>query len=149
MSTIAYARALGRIRPVSLVKIELQNSGPALYLSERNITVAGQAYEDYIKSVTAPAEEARRASNDTLNAPLLIEFKNDAWRAYAHLIEAGTLYPFEGARCTLSEAYLDDAGAPTEAAVVFIGQLDSPMQIDLAGFSCSVSSIEYSADRSL
>ena len=147
MATVAFARTLGRVRPVYLVTIALQGAGaPVLYLSDRNVTAAGHAYEDYIASVSAPAEEVRRPTGDALNAPLRIEFKNDPWRAYARLIEAGADYAFEGSRCTLGEAYIDDAGALSEPSAVFVGTLDAPSEIDLMQFVCTVSAIDYLAD---
>lgn len=144
MTTVA--RALDRARPVYLIEISLQNSGPALYLSDRNITVDGRLYEDYILSVETASEEALRTTSSGLNSPLKIGFKNERWRSYAYLIEAGETYPFEGARLLLKETCLDDSGTPASPETVFVGRLDAPQDIDLMGFSCGVSSMEYVAD---
>ncbi len=138
---------LSRVRPVYLVKITLQGSGQTLYLSDRNVTVGGQEYEDYISAVTTPAEEARRPTSESLNAPLSIEFRNEPWRGFSRLIEAGAEHPFEGGRCTLSEAYIDDAGMSGEPVALFTGTLDAPAEIDLRGFSCAVSALDYAADN--
>lgn len=135
------------VRPVYLVEIALQASGPVLYFSDRNVTVGGQVYEDYIASVTTPAEEALRPTSESLNAPLSIEFRNEPWRGFARLIEAGAEHPFEGGRCTLSEAYIDDAGVCGTPVTLFIGTLDAPAEIDLQGFTCAVSALDYGADN--
>lgn len=140
------ARSLDRARPVYLIEIALQNCGPTLYFSDRNITVDGRLYEDYVSSVETATEEALRTTSSALNSALAIGFRNERWRSYAYLIEVGETYPFEGGRLKLKETYLNDAGLPTGPETVFVGRLDAPEAIDLMGFKCGVSSMEYVSD---
>ncbi|GAB4389055.1 MAG: hypothetical protein Kow0025_12080 [Thermodesulfovibrionales bacterium] len=134
-------------RPVCLVEITLGNSGPVLYFSDRGVSVGGRAYEDYLEDLSGVGDELRRADSGGLNPAVTLRFRNDRYGPYGYLIEVGEEHPFEGAECVIKEAYLDDAGAPSEAETVFKGVLDEPRDIDLAGFTCSVSSMLMRADK--
>ncbi len=146
MTTIAQARDKDRARPVYLMEITLLNSGPTLYFSDGNITVGGQRYEDYLGDLSGLGEDIRRSDSEGLNANINLGFKNDRYKAYTYLVELGETYPFEGAEVTIKETYLDAAGVPSDAETVFKGALDEPRDIDLMGFACRVSSVEFRAD---
>jgi hypothetical protein len=135
-----------RAKSVCLVEIALLNSGPTLYLSDRNVTVRGQRYEDYLSDLTGPGEELSRRDSEGLNSEIDLEFDNSRYRGYGCLIEAGEAYPFEGAECVIKTAWLDDDGELLELETVFKGSLDEPCEITLSGFACRVSSMEFSAD---
>jgi hypothetical protein len=147
MSTILQARDGSRIKPVYLLVIVLENSGDTLYLSDREITVGGNRYQSYLLNMTEIGEQLQRANSEGLNSNLTLNFKNDAYGAHPYLIQKGTLTPFEGATCTISEVYLDDIGTASDAEVLYVGVLDNPKSIDLMRFSCMVSSAEFQADR--
>ncbi|MDA8082271.1 MAG: hypothetical protein M0024_01270 [Nitrospiraceae bacterium] len=131
------------IEPFYLLEIALQNGGPMLYFADRNITVGSQTYEKYIESVSGISDEIKRIDSTFLNANITIQFKNIRFRTYNYLIEIGDTYPFEGALCTIKQLYTA-AGTPL---VVFVGYLDQPENIDLAGFTCQVSSVLANVDR--
>ncbi|MDA8090077.1 MAG: hypothetical protein M0Z61_07630, partial [Nitrospiraceae bacterium] len=67
MTTILQARDSSRIKPVCLVQVTLKNSGPTLYFSDRNITVSGQLYEDYLHDLSGVAQELKRADSTASN----------------------------------------------------------------------------------
>lgn len=147
MTTVAESRDRPRANPVCLIEIALKNSGPTLYLSDRNLTVGAQRYEDYLRDLSGIGGEIKRATSGGLNADITLSFKNDRYQGYDYLIEIGDVYPFEGAVCVIKEVYLDDAGNASDAETVFKGVLDEPGDIDLSGFQCSVSSMELAADN--
>jgi hypothetical protein len=135
-----------RARPVCLVEISLLNSGPTLYLSDRNATVLGRRYEDYLSDLSVVGEELRRADSEGLNAAVTLSFKNDRYKSYSYLIEIGETYPFEGAGCVIKAAWFDGDGTLLLLETVFRGVFDEPREVDLMGFNCSVSSMEFQAD---
>ena len=147
MTLVAQARDRDRLHPVYLVEIVLLNSGPTLYLSDRNITVGGQDYEDYMDGLSGLGSELERLDSSGLNSALTLGFKNDKYQAYNYLIEIGGAYPIELATVTLKECYLDAAGTPSDTEVVFKGVLDEPRKIDLMRFTCMVTSMEFKADH--
>lgn len=147
MTTIAEARGTNRLKPVFLVEITLGNSGPTLYLSDRNLTVAGQRYEDYLGDLSGLAEEVRRAESGGLNSDITLSFRNDRFQGYDYLIEMGETYPFEGAACVIKEVCLDDADNTSETETLFKGVLEEARDIDLIGFRCKVSSMLMKADK--
>ncbi|RJQ44448.1 MAG: hypothetical protein C4538_10540 [Nitrospiraceae bacterium] len=137
-----------RLKPVYLVEISLQGAGaPTLYLSDRNITVGGQIYENYLSDVSGLGDEVRRITSDSLNADITLKFKNSRYKSYNHLIEIGGTYPFEGAVCVIKEVYLDDNNIPSDVLTAFKGALDEPQNIDLMGFECTVSSLPFWMDK--
>lgn len=146
--SIAEARGRTRLAPICLVEIILQGSGaPTLYLSDRNITVAGQIYEYYITGVDGLAEEIKRATSEGLNPRIDLTFWNARYAAYNYLIEIGDTYPFEGAILTVKECYLNDDGVPSVVETLFKGALDEPRDIDLMKFTCSASSMLFAKDQ--
>lgn len=150
MTTVSESRGRPYAKPVYLVEVALRNSGPTLYLSDRNITVGAQRYEDYLRDLSGIAEGLERAASGGLNADITLSFKNDRYLSYEHLIEMGETYPFEGAECVIKEVYLDDPSAglghsgPVE---LFRGVLDEPELIDLLSFRCALSGMDRKADR--
>jgi hypothetical protein len=165
-TTVEEARARPRLEPVYLVGIELKGSGevfrnyafettafqagpvpPKLNFSDRNIKVGSYFYECYLEDLSGLGEELRRTTSGALNADITLRFRNDPYSTYDHLIEIGDTYPFEGALCVIREVYLDDDGTPSNAVTVFQGVLDEPRDVDLMGFTCKVSSMEFAADR--
>lgn len=149
MAGIDEARVLDRAEPIYLVEVVLLNSGPTLYLSDRQVTVAGQLYEDYINSISGLGAELRRAQALCLNAALELCFRNDPWRTYGHLIDACGDYPFGGSTVTVKEVMLDAEGVPSDAEMLFKGVLEEPRGIDLMGFYSRASSMEFAADNRL
>lgn len=147
--SIVRMRERTRLRPVYLVEIALQNSGPTLYLSDRNITIGDtpQTYENYIHNISEIAEEIERATSEGLNPEIQIEFYNGKFQAYNYLIEIGDTYPFEGAVITIKEIYLDDDGVASVIDTIFKGALDEPRDIDLMQFSCAASSLPFWKDK--
>ena len=146
MTTVARSRGYDRAEPVYFVEIALLNSGPVLYLSDRNVTVSGQAYEDYLSDLSGLGDSLERATSGGLNADITLGFRNERFRSYSYLIEIGETYPLIGAACTIRECYLDASGAPSDTETAFKGVLDEPCDITLFGFSCGVSSAEFRAD---
>ncbi len=147
MTLVAQARDRDRLHPVYLVEIVLLNSGPTLYLSDRNITVGGQDYEDYMDGLSGLGSELERLDSSGLNSALKLTFKNDAYKSYDHLVEIGGAYPFERAEVTIKECYLDSTAVPSDTDTVFKGVLDEPRKIDLMRFTCMVTSMEFKADH--
>jgi hypothetical protein len=152
MPTIEQARDNSRIKPVYLVEIDLLNSGPTLYFSDRIISVGGQAYEPFIDMITGLSQALERSSAQFTNSAISIKFKNDPYinsgTPFAFLSLLGDTYPFQGASLTLKRTYLDDDNSPSDVETVFVGVLDPPMDINLVEFVCSVSSAELEADKS-
>ncbi len=147
MTSIDEARAMDRAEPVYLIEVELLNSGPVLYLSDRQVTVAGQLYEDYLHGLSGLGAELRRTHAQGLNTSLELSFRNDPWRAYSYLVNALDDYPIDGAEVTVSEVLLDTDGLPSGTAVLFKGVLEEPREIDLMGFQCRAMSMEFAADN--
>jgi hypothetical protein len=145
--SVLMARDRSRLKPAYLLEISLKNGGPTLYFSDRNIEVSEQKYEDYLEDLSGIGEEIKRATSEGINADITLSFKNDRFRSYSYLIEIGESYPFEGAEVVIKEVYLDDDGVPSDVEVIFKGVLDEPKDIDLMGFKCSVSSMEFHKDR--
>ncbi len=147
------ARGRTRLEPVRLVEVELKNSGPTLYFSDRNIEVGGQRYENYIEDLSGLGEGLRRAESPGPDSLLTLRFKNDAFESHDYLVEVGDTYPFEGAVVTVKEVYLDpptgsgQAARQSETVELFKGILDEPRDIDLLGFTCGATSMEYAKDR--
>jgi len=137
-----------RLKPVYLAEITLKNSGPTLYLSDRNITVSGQLYEAYLKDLSGVGDELKRLSSDTLNSGIQLVFRNDKYKGYNYLVEIGDAYPFEGAECVIKETCLADNEVPADPGTLFKGVLDEPQEIDLLAFKCKLSSMIYQKDRS-
>lgn len=148
MPTLLQLKDRSRYKPAYLLELTLKNSGPTLYLSDRNISIEGQIYEDYLDDLTGIGDELRRADSEGLNTDITLTFKNDKYKGYNYLIEIGDTYPFEGAVCVIKETALDDSGTPSVPETVFKGVLDEPEDIDLMGFKCKVSSMVFHADRS-
>jgi hypothetical protein len=150
MPTVGESRGRPYAKPVYLVEVALGNSGPTLYLSDRNITVGTNRYEDYLRDLSGIAEGLERSASGWLNADVTLSFKNDRYLSYEYLIEMGETYPFEGAECVIKEVYLDDPsagsshGGPVE---LFRGVLDEPEHIDLLFFRCALSGMDRRADR--
>lgn len=147
MTGAARAREGVRLDPVYLVEIGLGGGGPTLLFSDRSITVGGVMYEDYLDDLSGIGVELSRMDSSGRNAAIALSFRNERWGAYERLIEVGETYPFEGASCLIAEVYLDVAGEPSEEVVLFVGVLDEPREIDLMGFRCGVSSMEFRADN--
>ncbi len=147
MTSMDEARAMDRAEPVYLVEVGLLNSGPVLYLSDRQITVAGQLYEDYLHGLSGLGAELRRADAQGLNTSLELSFRTDPWRAYARLVNVLDDYPMDGAEVTVSEVFLDTDGLPSGAGVLFKGVIEEPKEIDLKGFRCRAMSMEFAADN--
>jgi hypothetical protein len=147
VTTFAEARNRARTEPVILVEIELLNSGPTLYLSDRNVTVGGRHYQDYLESLGSLGEELRRQDSSSLNTDASLRFRNDPYGGYAHLVEMEAAHPFTGAAVTVRECYLDEDGTPSDTETIFRGVLDEPREIDLLGFTCRISTMEHKADR--
>ncbi|KKL61871.1 hypothetical protein LCGC14_2190980 [marine sediment metagenome] len=147
MAGIDEARALDRAEPVYLVEVELLNSGPTLYFSDRSITVGGTLYEDYLHDLSGLGAELARSSAGGLNTSLALRFRNDPWRSYGFLVEAGEDFPFEGSTITVKEVLIESTGSPSAPAVVFKGFLEQPMETDLMGFRARASSMEFAADN--
>jgi hypothetical protein len=122
-----------RAEPVYLVEIELKNGGPTLYISDRNIVMTTQRYENYLDDLS------------DLNSFSVLKFRNDRYKTYDYLIEIGDTYPFEGATVTVKECYLDGNDS-SSAVVIFKGALEEPRDIDRMGFTCKVSPMEYVKD---
>ena len=147
MTGIDEARTMDRAEPVYLVEVSLLNSGPTLYLSDRQVQVEGQLYEDYLHDLSGLGAQLRRRDAHGLNTSLDLRFKNDPWSAYAFLVEAFEDYPVDGAEVVVSEVLMDPAGLPSGAAVLFRGVLEEPREIDLMGFRCRASGMEFTADN--
>ena len=147
MTNISEARALDRAEPVYLLEVALLNSGPTLRLSDRNVTVGGQSYEDCMEDLSGPGEEGRRQDSTGLNSELSFRFSNAPMGAYQHLIEIDAEHPFTGAGVVIKETYLDGTGQPSDTGVLFKGVLDEPREIDLMGFTCRATSMEFAADN--
>jgi hypothetical protein len=146
MSTLAQLRSLARAEPVYLLQITLKNSGPTLYFSDRRIKVEGIEYEDYIDALDGLGSVHERSTSQGMNSAVSIKFKNSAYGASDYLIELGSTYPFEGALVLIQEAMLDVSGQPSVGEDVFKGVLESPHAIDLLGFICRASSVEFYSD---
>jgi len=129
-------RDMPRLRHLYLVEIGLRNNAPMLYLSTENILVGSEIYEDYISEVSGIGGEE-----------ITLRFKNEPWRSYNYLIEAGVDYPFIGADCTIKEVYIDDDGNLSTPLILFKGVLDEPYDIDMVSFKCKVLSPIYYKDR--
>ncbi len=147
MAGIDEARAMCWAEPVYLVEVGLLASGPTLYLSDRQVTVEGQLYEDYLHELSGLGAELRRRDAHGLNTALELSFKNDPWGAYAFLVEAFEDYPMDGAEVMVSEVLLDTDGLPSGTAVLFRGVLEEPREIDLMGFRCRACGMEFAADN--
>jgi hypothetical protein len=144
---MAQAREREYAEPVFLVDIELLNSGPTLYFSDRLVTVGAQAYEDYVDDLSGLGDELRRQDSGALNADFTIRLRNDRYRTYEHLITMGDTYPFDGAEVTVKETYLDSDGTPSAAETLFKGVIDNLRNIDLLWFEARVSSRPFHDDR--
>jgi hypothetical protein len=142
--SIIQAREKLYTTPIYLLEITLKNSGPTLYFSDRNVTVSGQIYEDYLEALSDIGKELRRASSQGNNYDIVLKFKNDKYLTHDYLILIGETYPFEGATCTIKEVYLDN-GTLSAVETVFVGQLDEPRNINLLNFECNISSKEFIA----
>lgn len=140
-------RDRSRAEPVYLVEIMLKNSGPTLYLSDRNILVSSRQYENYIQDITGISGDVNRADSTISNADITIVLKNDKYTSYDYLVEIGDVYPFEGATCLIKEVYLGDDSTPSEVVTIFKGVIDEPQEIDLLSFQCSVSSTMFQKDK--
>jgi hypothetical protein len=142
-TTIAQARARAKTEPIYLVEIALLNSGPTLYLSDRTVKVGSQTYQHYLNDLSGLSDELGRYDSAGLNSDITLRFDNAAFTsggtAYDYLIEIGDTYPFEGAAVTIQEVYLDPDGTPSAAGTLFVGVLDEPADIDIAGFTCKAS----------
>jgi hypothetical protein len=136
-----------RARSVWLVEIRLLNSGPTLYLSDRNVTVQGQRYEYYLDDLSGLGEELRRADSGGLNADIALVFDNGRYQGYNRLVEIGETYPFDGAGVTIKAAYLDDDGTLLDLETVYKGVIEGPTGITPLAFECRVSSLEFFSDR--
>ena len=147
IAVLAILRNYPRIEPIYIVEIALKNSGPTLYLSDRNITFGGQAYENYIKDISGIEGEISRVDSAALNTDITITFKNDPYASYDYLVEIGDTYPFEGAECLIREVYLDDDDNPSDIVTIFKGVIDEPQDIDLLSFQCKVSSMMFQKDK--
>ncbi|MEJ2183373.1 MAG: phage tail protein [Nitrospirota bacterium] len=147
MTTISEARDRDRASPVLLVEVALLGAGPTLRFSDRNVTVEGLLYEDYLEDLSGLGEELRRADSQGLNAFVTLRFRNEPCQGHAHLVEVGEAHPFEGAPVIIKEAYLDEDGEATGAEALFSGVLEEPREIDLMGFTCRVSSLPSHKDR--
>lgn len=146
--SVAQARGLTRLKPVFLIEIALQGAGaPTLYLSDRNITVSSQIFENYLDDLSGLAEEIERATSASRNPNISLRFHNDRYSSYNYLIEIGSVYPWEGAALTIKEVYLDDDNTPSAVDTVFKGALDEPRNIDLIGFECKASAITLVKDK--
>ena len=141
------ARDASRITPAYLVQITLNGGGPTLYFSDRNINVAGQIYEDYLKDLSGIGNEVLRATSAGRNTDITLTFKNDKFQGYDYLIQVGDSYPFEAAVCRIYEIYLDDSGLASQQALLFKGVLDQPQDIDLFIFKCKVSMMPFLMDK--
>ena len=140
MTTIAEARNKIGIAPVYLVEITLLGtSPPTLYFSDRNITVSGQIYEDYIQEISGISEELKLVDSSGLSSDVSIVFKNDKYKTHDYLIEIGKTYPFSGASCTIKECLLDSDGNPSDVETIFVGACEEPSNINLLSFTCSIS----------
>lgn len=150
MTTILQARDSSRIKPVCLVQVTLKNSGPTLYFSDRNITVSGQLYEDYLHDLSGVAQELKRADSTASNVNIELAFRNDKisynGTDYASLITLGQAYPFETSVCQIYETYLDGNQNPSDTVLIFKGALDCPANVDLMGFKCKVSTMPMYMD---
>jgi hypothetical protein len=149
MATLEEARALDKAEPIYLLEVALLNSGPTLRLSDRNVTSGGQSYEDYMEDLSGLGEELRRPDSTGLNSEIELRFTNEPMGAYSHLIDMDAEHPFTGAGVVIKETYLDDTGQPSESGVLFKGALDEPRDIDLMGFTCRASSMEFAADNNI
>jgi hypothetical protein len=138
-------RALPRYEPLYLVKISLSGGAHVLYLSDRNIRVGDELYEDYLDDLEGVAEELRRAALESRNAEVTLRFRNDRYRGHQHLVELSEQYPFEGAQVEIYETALDARGRPAPPELLFRGTLEEPTGIDRLRFSCRVSSAEFAA----
>ncbi len=136
-----------RLNPVWLLDIVLQNSGPTLHFSDRNIIVGSTLYEDYLEDLSGLGAQLRRRNSETLNLDVTLRFKNSRFKSYNHLIEIGDAYPFEGASATIKRIYLDDNNAPSDAETVEKVVLDEPADIDLMSFICRASSMPFAMDE--
>jgi len=141
------ARAFTRLKPLWLVDIQLQNNGPTLRFSDRNIIIDTVVYENYLDDLNNLEEEIERSSSEGLNPRIRLKFKNSKFRGYNHLIEIGDIYPFEGAEITVKKVYLDENNIPSIEETCFKGVLDEPENIDLIHFECSVSSMPFAKDQ--
>jgi hypothetical protein len=134
-------RGRTRLEPVWLVEVELLNSGPTLYFSDRNVTVGGRRYENYLEGLSGSEERFD------------LRFRNDPFMSYGRLVEIGDEHPFEGAAVTVKEVYLDpstgsgQAGGQSEPVELFRGVLEEPRRIDLMGFACGVTPVDRAMDR--
>jgi len=136
-----------RLKPVYLIEITLQNSGPVLYFSDRNITVGSQIYENYLESLSGLGRQLRRRNSETLNLDIDFTFKNQRYKNYSFLIEIGDTYPFEGAETTIKKVYLDDDNTPSDVEIIEKVVLDEPSDIDLMSFNCKASAVPYAKDE--
>lgn len=147
-STQAKALDRPRLKSVYLVEITLQGAGaPTLYISDRNITIGSQIYENYLSDLSGLGEEIVRATSAGLNPDIRLKFKNDRYMSHNYLIEIGETYPFDGAVTVIKEVYLDDDNVPSDVRTIFKGALDEPQDIDLLSFECSVSAMTLVKDK--
>jgi hypothetical protein len=147
--TVSQQKALDRKRlaPIWLVEISLQNSGPTLYFSDRNILVGSTLYEDYLEDLNGLGAQLNRKNSEFLNLDVTFRFKNRRFKTYNHLIEIGDAYPFEGAAATIKKVYLDDNDNPSDAEIIEKVILDEPGDIDQVNFMCRASSMPFAMDE--
>ncbi len=143
----AVCRDRNRAEPIFLIEINLKNSGPTLYLSDRNILIGSQQYENYISEISGIEGEINLIDSSSSNTDISLTFKNDRYGSYNYLIEIGDTYPFEGAGCLIREVYLDDDNNPSDMVTIFKGVIDEPQDIDLLSFRCKLSSTMFQKDK--
>ncbi|MCP3680285.1 MAG: hypothetical protein GY782_08570 [Gammaproteobacteria bacterium] len=147
MTTINEGRTKLHAEPVYLFEIELKNSGPTLYFSDRNITVGGQRYENYIDtSLVKIKNEVKRMTSEGKNASIPLKFYNEKYAAHTHLIEIDDTYPFVGSTVTVKEFYIIN-GTPSDTETIYKGILEEPVNITIATFECTLSSLIYAKDK--
>ena len=106
MVTLAEARSKIHVRPIFIFDIALLgDSAPTLYFSDRNVTVGGNDYEDFIDNMPDIQEEVRFINSSGLNSDITIVFKNDKYETKDYLIQFTETYPFNGATVTIQEVY--------------------------------------------
>ncbi len=149
MTTDAQLLDRDRLQPAFLAEITLLNSGPTLYLSDRELPgpISGQFYEHYIDRIEGLGEEIRRNDSTFNNLDITIHFLNEAWKTYPRIVEVSETYPIEGAAIVLKRTLIDDAGTMTTPVIMAKGALEEPGPIDLMEFSCKVSSTLHQAER--
>ncbi len=143
---IGEARSRPYLEPVYLVEITLGNSGPTLYLSERNISAGGQLYEAYLKDLSGISNQAGRSTRKIPASPVQIILLNDEFKTYNYLAGIGDTYPFEGAGCVIKEAYMDDSGSASDSVVLFKGIITAVREIGLSEFTCEAVSMPFAME---